>query len=179
MMAPSSWRLLRTVAFALSRRASFASRPKASIPYRGARVMGAIRDFKTGEELDPFDAAYRRVRAQYEAARLQADRFGGPCEKCRHFRSEGGTLSEDFCMNPLVVSFAFDRDQGEVVTRGHMIKTWMSSRKAPGIPDLCGDDRRLWEARTALAQFNADWWGLYVALIPIAFFAIIAWAVSA
>ena len=51
--------------------------------------MGAVRDFKTGEEVDPFDAAYRRVRAEYDAAKRESERFGGPCETCRYHSRRG------------------------------------------------------------------------------------------
>lgn len=118
--------------------------------------MSAVHDLQTGEELDPFDAAYRRLRAQYDAARQEAERFGGPCEKCRHFKRSGSTvLYETRCLNPLISTVTFNRDAGKVQFSGYRLNSWMTAGASH--PELCGSDHVLWEPRLSVWQRFLAW----------------------
>lgn len=127
-----------------------------------ATHQSKVYDLATGAQIDPLETAYRRVCAEVEKARLEQDRFGGSCDKCRYHRASGGVLRERWCVHPLVQSHAFSRKRGEIVAKPWLMETWMASVRPKGIPDLCGDERQLWQPKLSrwqrlIAWFLAPW----------------------
>lgn len=127
--------------------------------------MGTVHKLREDFD-DKLEAAYNRVRDEVETARAKADAFGGPCVTCRHYRkSDGYMFVSEFCGQPLVQSHEFSDQSGRIESRPFTLYSpWAPSISGPirQVPELCGDHRRLWEAkptrwRRIFAWFLEPW----------------------
>lgn len=118
-------------------------------------------------EPDPHLAAYRRVQAEVEQAKAEADRFRGTCEACRHFRSttDGYDLQMRYgkreCANPLVSKHRFNPETGEIESLPHRMGHYSSTG---GQPDLCGKSRELFAPKLSRWDRLRQWWRVQLEL---------------